>query len=53
MGDIQLILEYGFREDKDIIPNVMIDDGDSRRNRRNILMSGNNKMIGISVHEHY
>ena len=52
VSDVKMILEYGFREDKDIIPSLIIDDGDPKRTRRNILLSGKKQYVGISVHEH-
>ena len=51
-GDIWIIVEYGFRKDPDLIPSVIVDDGDPRRTRRDWLLNERTKLAGISVHGH-
>jgi hypothetical protein len=46
------MIEYGFRKDMDLLPTIVIDDGNSERTRRNTLMNESWKSVGISVHEH-
>ena len=53
VGDIKMMMQYGFRQDRDIIPNLIIDDGDPKRTRRNIVLDQKQRFVGISVHEHF
>lgn len=47
-----MIIEYGFRFDQEVIPMIIVNDGDRSRYNRNLLMSDNMRYLGISVHEH-
>ena len=38
--------------DPDIVPSIIVDDGDKSRYSRNALMNPNQRFVGISVHEH-
>lgn len=46
------MVEYGFREDTEIIPSLLVDDGDKDRTNRHLLLDPRMKYLGISVHEH-
>lgn len=46
-----MILEYGFRKDAELLPSIIIDDGNESRSRRLALMSTRYKYIGIAVNE--
>ena len=50
-SETDIIVEYGFRHDPDVIPSIIVDDGDKSRHSRYILMNPLHKFIGISVHE--
>jgi hypothetical protein len=43
-------VEYGFRKDIDLLTNIIIDDGNPDKSRRDTLMSEGWRSIGISVH---
>ena len=51
-GVIDTIIDYGFRNDPEIIPSLIVDDGDPKKTKRKILMNPKAKYIGIGVHEH-
>ena len=46
------MVEYGFRKDPEVIPSIIVDDGDRNRTRRKHLMDANIKFVGVGVHEH-
>lgn len=50
-SETDIIVEYGFREDPDIIPSIVVDDGDRSRHSRQALLNPGHKFVGISVHE--
>jgi hypothetical protein len=47
-----VIVELGFGKDHELVCNIVIDDGDSSRSRRNALMDRKYKYVGLAVHEH-
>lgn len=52
VGNLDAILEYGFRKDREILATVVVDDGNEERSRREALMNEEYKFVGIGVHEH-
>jgi hypothetical protein len=51
-GEVEMIVEYGFRQDSEIIPSIIVSDGDPNRTNRNLMLSAVLKCVGISIHEH-
>lgn len=51
-GDTEMIVEYGFREDPEIVASIIVDDGEPARIHRTLLMSEQMRYLGLSVHEH-
>lgn len=50
---VEILVDYGFRKDVDLLTNIMIDDGNYDRSRRHTLMNEAWQSVGISVHQHY
>jgi hypothetical protein len=50
---VEILVDYGFRKDVDLLTNVMVDDGNYDRSRRHTLMNEAWQSVGISVHQHY
>lgn len=51
-GVLEIVVEYGFRQDPEVIPSLVVDDGDKNRNNRHLLMEKDIRFVGMSVHEH-
>ena len=49
---MDVIVEYGFRKDRELVPSIVIDDGNELKNRRDALMNDKYQFIGLAVHEH-
>ncbi len=49
-NETDIIVEYGFRQDPDIVPSIIVDDGDVNRHTRHVLMNPNHRFVGFSVH---
>lgn len=50
-GWVSIVIDYGFKYDPEIIPSMIVDDGDEQRVKQTMLMSNETKYVGISVHE--
>lgn len=51
-GVLEIVVEYGFRQDPEVIPSLVVDDGDKNRTNRHLLMEKDIRFVGMSVHEH-
>ena len=51
-GVLEIVVEYGFRPDPEVIPSLVVDDGDKKRTNRHLLMEKDIRFVGMSVHEH-
>lgn len=51
-GGLEIVVEYGFRQDPEVIPSLVVDDGDKNRSNRHLLMEKDIRFVGMSVHEH-
>lgn len=49
---VEIMVEYGFRKDPELISSLVVCDGDLNRVNRKILFNSSMKYIGLSVHEH-
>ena len=47
---IEIIVEYGFRKDVEVLANIVIDERNADRCRRYTLMNEAWQSVGISVH---
>ena len=49
-NEVFIIIDYGFREDPEVIPSMIVDDGNESRAKRKILLDKDMKYLGVSVH---
>lgn len=49
-GETEIVVEYGFREDPEILASLVVDDGDKDRSNRLLLMGESIRFVGMSVH---
>ena len=47
-----MVIEYGFRKDKELIPSVLVDDGDSEKSSRVALADPECRFAGYAAYEH-
>ena len=45
-------MEYGFREDKELLPSMIVDDGDSEKSTRMAITDPDCRLAGYGVFEH-
>lgn len=45
-----MIVEYGFRMDTEIVPSILVSDGDQARTNRNLLLDPKMRYLGLAAH---
>lgn len=51
-GDFSRIIEFGYQDPEIIVDNLIVNDGDPKRSKRNILMNQNLYNFGVAFGEH-